>query len=96
MQESNSVESALQRIKSKQEREVRLKEEAEQYKAALNHVASTENGQIVLKAILAYCGIFSDEKLNAQDLLEAQGKRSVYLKAIRPYLDRQIRSLIEN
>lgn len=96
MQEGNNITSALDRVKKKQELEEQLKKETELYKVALNRVANTEDGIIVLKAILAYCGIFKDQKLNAQDLLEEKGKRSVYLASIRPYLKRQARILIEN
>ena len=84
-------------------REAMLKQEAiakeseEDYKNALNGMAATPNGQFVLKQLIRYCGVFAhDDVLNPAKLVEDRGKRSVYLKLIRPYLDKQTLIELEN
>lgn len=60
------------------------------YKDALNNLASTENGRIFLKCLLAYCKVF-DYNNSVNPTLEVVDatKRKVWLEMIRPYLEKE-------
>lgn len=71
-------------------------ERLEEYKLALNGVASTPNGQHFLKFLVRYCGVFSyQSKLDPAKLVEEQGMRRIYLEGIRPHLAPENREAVE-
>ena len=72
-------------------------ERMDEYKEALNRIFSMSEGKLLAKYLIKYCGIFNvDSQLNPAKLVEENGKKSVYLKMIRPYLEKEIRMEIEN
>lgn len=92
--------SIIEKIINERQEQERLKEvlgeRREEYKQALNGMASTPNGQYFLKVLLNYCGVFSyQNKLDPAKLVEDNGLRKVYLEAIRPFLTPENKEAIE-
>lgn len=93
---SSIVEKLLNERKDQERFKDIVGERYEEYKQALNGVASTPNGQHFLKFLIRYCGVFSyQQKLDPGKLVEEQGMRKVYLDAIRPHLTIENRKEIE-
>lgn len=68
-----------------------LKEEEADYRAALNRLASSPDGQYFFNKMIRYCGINTfDKVLNPAKLVENEGKRKVFLELVRPYLNKEI------
>jgi hypothetical protein len=69
----------------------------EEYKIALNGVASTPNGKVFLKTLIKACGVFAvTRKMDGMALVEDKALRYLYLEHIRPYLDVQLRKELED
>ena len=75
----------------------RILEEKQQYTKSLNNIFASDDGKFVLKHLLVLMGIFSeDESLPDGRLAVQKGRRQVYLKGIRPFLEKTLRMEIEN
>lgn len=73
-----------------------LEEEIQEFSLCLNRVASSPDGQFFLRKMIRYCGIHhDDDKIDPAKLIEDKGRRSVYLKLVRPYLDKSVLSELE-
>lgn len=73
------------------------KEHEADYKIALNGVASTPNGELVLKTLIRVMGVFAlEQQVSPASAFENGIKRNIYLRFIRPYLDATLRSKLES
>ena len=73
-------------------RDALLKEEIDEYKACINRLFSTPDGQFFLNKLLRFAGLTSfDKVLNPAKLVEDRGRQSVWFDLLRPYLDKSIR-----
>lgn len=69
-----------------------LKEEVEEYKAVLNRIFSSPDGQYVLKKWMKGAGIFSFDNLPPDGRLAVEkGMRKFFLEFIWQYLDKTIK-----
>ena len=96
MDAKSIVEKMIEdKVQSKQTQAIN-KEKLDDYIKALNGVASTPNGQLVLQTLIESTGIFRvDSSHNASKLVEDNGMRKVYLQLIRPYLEPELRKQVE-
>lgn len=68
----------------------------EEWKAALNRVASTPDGQLFITAMIQFSGYHNDDAvINATKMVEDKGKQAFYKRWVRPYLDPLLRKEIE-
>jgi len=92
-----SIDEILRRRAEKEKAKEVMKEEMQQHADILNRLAATEDGMYLLKMLKKNCGVNSfDKNANAAKLLEDNGRRSVYLGLIHPYLDPSVRSQLES
>jgi len=76
--------------------EVIAKERAEEYRKAINGVAATPNGELVLKTFIKALGVFAVKpNRDGMALVSDKALRDFYLTFIRPYLDEDLRRNIE-
>lgn len=94
MLDGSFIEQIEARRKESEENKERAKALEAEYKIALNSCFSSAAGRIVLKRLVKFSGIFS--LAHSDHLLEDRGRKSVYLQAIRPYLDKEIINQVEN
>jgi len=97
MSDSISVVEKLlaKHIEGEKQQEVVI-ERIEEYKLAVNRIASMNEGKLLFKYMLKFNSLFADDaQLNPAKLIEDKGKRAYYLKLIRPYLDPKLRMEIE-
>lgn len=93
---TSTIDKVSEARKKAEENKEKMREMREQYKAALNRVLSTPDGQFVMKQLIDYCGVFTFDNAPPDGrLAEDKGKRKVYLEAIRPFLDKTIKMEIE-
>lgn len=79
-----------------QHREALLKEEIEEFKACVNRLFSSPDGQYFLNKYLRFAGLTSfDKVLNPAKLVEDRGRQSVWFELLRPYLKKQIRAKLD-
>lgn len=72
-------------------------ENIKEYQLAINRVFSTNEGKLMAEYMMKFMGLFFDsDQINPAELIKEKGKKSYYLKMIRPYLDKKIRMNIEN
>ncbi len=68
----------------------------EEYRSAINNVVSSPDGQLVFKQLMIFCEALRVEKsLDAAKILTHNAKRDVYMTAIREYLNRENKILLE-
>lgn len=102
MSHKNDVSSTLDKIlerKAEQERkEAIIAEEVADYKAVLERICSSPDGQFIMKKLIRYCGVFSfDHKIDGGKLVEDAGKRKVFLELFYPYLSKPtLTKILEN
>lgn len=95
--QSSIIENLMNKHIEEQKRKEIVIERMEDYKTALNRVAATNEGKLLLKYMVRFAGLFSDPpQLNPAQLIEDRGRRAYYLKMIRPYLEKKFRKEIEN
>lgn len=71
-------------------------EQVEEYKKALNSMASSEHGALVFKTLINACGVFAPDKgTDVASLIRQSERRNVYLECIRPLLEPSIRQELE-
>lgn len=93
---TNTVEKIIARRKEEDRlRDLAIENEAE-YKKALNGMAASPNGKLVLKTLIKACGVFDPkEGTDGVALIENNAKRNLYLRFIRPYLEPQMKQELE-
>lgn len=97
LQMDSIVDELARRQQEREKSEQVVIENQEEYKLALNRIFSMNEGKLMAKYLLKFCAIFSDDlQLNPAKLIEDKGKKSVYLRMIRPYLEPAIRAELEN
>lgn len=93
---SNTVSRILEQREQREKQEGVIEERKEEYKKALNGVASTPNGKLVLELLVKASGVHEPvDTTNARSLLRAND-RNFYLKFIRPFLEPKLRKDLEN
>lgn len=91
------VQKLLEKGLEKNKREEIVIDRIDDYKAALDRIFDSPDGQYFAKYLLRFIGLYADPSaLNPAGLIEDKGKRAVYLKMIRPYLSRDVIMKIEN
>jgi len=95
--EHSIVDAMAKRESDRQKQQEIVIENIEEYKVALNRIFSMNEGKLLAKYLLRFCMVFNDDaQLNPAKLIEDKGKRAVWLKMVRPYLDRQLIMEIES
>lgn len=94
----HSVVDALAKKQAERDKQQEVViENIEEYKIALNRIFSMNEGKLFAKYLLRFCMVFNDDtQLNPAKLIEDKGKRAVYLKMVRPFIDKQLIMEIEN
>lgn len=94
---TNTVSKLMaDREKRSQQEELAIENMGE-YKKALNGVASTPNGQLMLKTLIKACGVFTVSKeSDAISLIRHNERRNVYLQYVRPFLEPDVKKELEN
>ncbi len=87
----------LREQKAAQEAELlKLKEEEEDYRNAINRLFSSPDGKYFLNKLKRACGLnLFDKDLNPAKLVMDNGRRAVWFELIRPYIDKAILSELE-
>ena len=94
---SSTADNLLQQQRERDERAGMSEQQYEDYKKALNGVASTPNGQFVLKTFIKAMGVFSVKPTReGVALVGDKALRDFYLTMIRPHLDVTLRQELEN
>ena len=92
-----TIDKLLSSREDRERQEAIIIENALEFQKALNGVASTPNGELVLKTLIKASGVFSSKgKLDGVALIRASDKSDFYLDFIRPYLEPNIRKELEN
>ena len=87
----------LEQRRVREEARSQVVEHEQEWAKAANRLFSTEDGQLFIKYLLRFSNIFTvDNSLAPATLIENNGKRAIYLKLIRPYLNDDVRALVEN
>lgn len=95
--ENSIIDELARRQQEREKSEQVVIENIEEYKLALNRIFSMNEGKLMAKYLLRFIGLNQDrDDINPAKLIEDKGKKSVYLRMIRPYLAREIRAEIEN
>lgn len=68
----------------------------EDYKKALNNLAGSEHGSLVLRSLMNAMEVFKPIDTEGIQLVRQTERRNIYLKHIRPYLTKEMRSKLEN
>lgn len=90
------IDEILLMKKNKNDSKEMTEKELNTMKSVINGVAQTEYGKYLLKAILKYIEWGKSKKsLDGRVLLIQNGKESVYLDLIRPFLSEENRKDIE-
>jgi len=93
---NSMVDKLLQDKKKRAEQEVIVIENAQEYAKALNGVACTPNGKLVLRTIIKAGGVFiPSSPVDVSTLIRNNERRNVYLQFIRPYLDSDVKQALE-
>jgi hypothetical protein len=93
---SSTADNLLQQQRDRDERAGMSEQQYEDYKKALNGVASTPNGQFVLKTFIKALGVFTVKPTReGVALVSDKALRDFYLTMIRPHLDPTIRQDLE-
>ena len=78
-------------------RKEKIIENMQDFKMALNGVASTQNGKLFLKTLIKACGVFTPKHTTeALALIEDNAKRNIYLEFIRPNLEPELKKELES
>lgn len=94
---TTTAEKLLEQQAERENSEAIAKERREEYKKALNGVAATPNGELVLKTLIKAFGVFAVKpNRDGMALVADKALRDFYLTFIRPYLDEDLRRELEN
>lgn len=96
MQTHSRIEELLSNFDKRKAGEELVIEQIEEWKAALNGMAGTPNGQIFLRVMIKASGLFTPGS-SGQTVrsVEEKNRADFYLRHVRPYLDKAHRSEIE-
>ncbi len=90
------VNKLLAQRESAKAKEKELIEKQEEWKLVVNRLAATADGEYFFQVMVKYSKLFQvDNEYNPAILLEDKAKREFYLKHMRPYLDKKLKSKIE-
>lgn len=90
------VDKILQDRTKCAEQEAIVIENAKEYAKALNGVACTPNGKLVLRTLIKAGGVFTPSSpVDVSTLIRNNERRNVYLQFIRPYLDPDVKQALE-
>lgn len=90
------VDELLNRMAGKKERQEFKIEELEEWKRCINGLAATPNGQLFLRSMIQFSGLFVPGNIrDTLGMVEDKCKAAFYLQWVRPYLDEQLRKEIE-
>ena len=71
-------------------------DQVDEYKKALNSMAASEHGRLVLQTLINALGVFSPERgSDLAALIRISERKNVYLDLIRPFLETQTRQELE-
>lgn len=93
---NDTVSKLLRQRELENEQKSIIIENQEEYKKALNGMASTPNGDLVLKTLIKAMRVF--DPVTAQNnvaLIECNAQKNLYLTYIRPYLTPELKQEIE-
>ena len=94
---TTTAEKLLAQQAERDKSEIIAKERAEEYRRAVNGVASTPNGELFLKTVIKALGVFAVKpNRDGMALVSDKALRDFYLTYIRPYLDEEHRRNLEN
>lgn len=80
----------------RQSHEEKIIENIQAFKGALNAVAATPDGHLVLKTLIKACGVFAVKpNRDGMALVGDKALRDLYLSLFRPHLDANIRQELE-
>lgn len=72
-------------------------ENEKEYKEAINRLFSTPDGEFLAKYLIKYSGIFvAEPSTNPLQMAENNGKKLVYLRLVRGYLDNSLKHKLES
>lgn len=96
METSSTVEKLLKQAEQADKDNVVKEQEVQQWREALNRIAESADGQLLFDKMLKYMYLFSPlDGINPQSNIEINGRRSFYLKHIRPYLTNSNKTKVE-
>lgn len=96
MFDDSTVMKLLRAARERDEKKEIVKEVEAEYRKALNAVASTKNGQFVLKYLLKASGINSvDYGSDIVKMADARGRRNYFLEMVWNYLSPASKQEIE-
>ena len=68
-------------------------EDVKEYKKTLNHIATTKSGQYFLRTLIKSLGVY--DPINVKQGVDVIVERNVYLRKIRPFLEKDVRQELE-
>lgn len=84
----NTVDKLRESRALRDQQEVLKKEQEADYAKALNDMAASPSGRLVLRTLIRACGVFTPkEGVDGVSLIENNARRNLYLRYIRPYLE---------
>ena len=86
---SESTAEKLMMARAERERqEALIIENQKEYAKALNDMAASQSGKLVLQTLIKACGVFTaKDGVDGVSLIENNARRNLYLRYIRPYLE---------
>lgn len=91
------ADSMIERAGLNQQREEVIIERIEDWKKAVNRLASSPDGKLFFGYLIKSCNLHTPQP-NARDTVQAvvdKQRQDFYLRHVRPYLDKSIRAEIE-
>lgn len=93
----SQVNELLERRASKQAEKEKIIENAEEYRVAVNKIFTTPEGEIFYKYLVKFCRVYGYEGMgNTVKMVEDNGRRAVFLEAVRPFLNKETRVKLED
>jgi len=93
----HTVDKLLRQSQKKDEALEIAKEKKKEWSDMINRLFASPDGKFFGQQLVTLLGVFAAEPVtNPLQLVEGKTRRDVYLKLIRPYLDKTLRMEIEN
>lgn len=98
---SDETKSIVDKLGARSQAREKQKEmtqaQLEEWKQVILRLCANSDFQHFLKGMVEFSGLFTDEitRTDAVKLIEDRGRKQFYLKFVRPYLDKTIKSTIE-
>ena len=94
---TNTVDKLIASREAREKQEAVIIENIKEYKKALNDMAASPSGELVLKTLIKVCGAYAPNgNLDAVSLIRANAKSDIYLEFIRPFLEPELKQKIES